>query len=142
MHVYEIRKRNLLVLLEAEKKSLKVIADAMVAVVQRKDPARDRAPDYQNVLSKHKGGKRMGYKVARLMEEAMGKPEGWMDRLQEAEIEASMQSKEAAQLADNMTEEKRELWLQLGRTFAQENPKRSAGNPFGDIPRGGARPNR
>lgn len=136
MDVYAIRKHNLLVL-EAEAKSLKAIGDAMVRVVQAREPERDRAPDYQNVLSQHKGKKQIGAKMARLMEEAMGKPKGWMDSLQSAEVEQAMDAKEAAQIAMNIPPELREGWLQHGRLLAERNPQTSSGNPFGPIPRGG-----
>lgn len=96
MDVYEIRKSNLL-LLEAETKSLKVIGDAMVRVVQNR--GEDRAPDYQNVLSQHKGKKRIGAQTARLIEEAMKKPQGWMDVLQ---VDQAMEAKEAGQIAMNI----------------------------------------
>ena len=139
MDVYGIRRANLLVL-EAETQSLKTIAAAMTQVVQRREQS-DRAPDYQNVLSQHKGKKPIGAKIARLMEEAMGKPKGWMDTLQASEVEQTMDAKEAAQIALNIPPELREGWLQHGRLLAEKNPKRSQGNPFGDIPKGG-RPKR
>lgn len=139
MDVYEIRKHNLLVL-EAEAASLKAIGDAMVAALQRRAPS-ERAPDYPNVLSQHKGKKPMGQKIARLIEEAMGKPKGWMDALQSAEVEAAIEAKEAAQIAMNIEPGPlRDGWLQHGRLLAEKNPKKTAGSPFGDIPRGGAPP--
>lgn len=141
MDVYEIRKHNLLVL-EAEAASLKAIGEAMVAALQRRSPS-ERAPDYPNVLSQHKGQKRMGAKIARLIEEAMAKPKGWMDSLQSAEVETALEAKEAAQIAMNIEEGPlRDGWLQHGRLLAEKNPKKSSGSPFGDIPKGGDKPKR
>lgn len=131
MDVYEIRKNNLL-LLEAETKSLRVIGDAMIRVVQRR--GEDRAPDYQNVLSQHKGKKPIGAQTARLIEEAMKKPKGWMDVLQ---VDQAMEAKEAAQIAMNMSAEARESWLSLGRKLAAQSGTPGAALPFGDIPTGG-----
>lgn len=133
MDVYEIRKQNLL-LLEAEHLSLKAIGDAMVRVVQRREPG-ERAPDYPNVLSQHKGKKPMGARMARLIEEAMGKPNGWMDSLQTVDV--AMEAREASQVYMNIPEEHRAAWLSMGRTLAEKNPTRSSGNPFGDVPKGG-----
>jgi hypothetical protein len=136
MDVYEIRRRNLLVL-EAEADSLKAIGDAMVRVVQERE-ASDRAPDYPNVLSQHKGGKRIGSSLARLIEEAMKKPNGWMDVLQ---VDAAMEAKEAGQIAMNIENaEMRESWLSMGRVLAAKGGKPSPSLPFGDLPPGGKKP--
>jgi len=136
MDVYEIRRHNLRVL-EAEAVSLKAIGEAMIVALQKRTPG-ERAPDYPNVLSQHKGKKPMGPKIARLIEEAMGKPKGWMDSLQSAEIESAMEAKEAAQIAMNIEEGPlRDGWLQHGRLLAEKNPKKSSGSPFGALPRGG-----
>lgn len=130
MDVYEIRRHNLNVL-RAEAESLKAIGDAMVRVVQARGKS-DRAPDYQNVLSQHVGGKRMGAKMARLVEEAMKKSKGWMDTMQQAD--QTMEAKEAGQIAMNIAEaDKREMWLSLGRALAQQG---GAGNPYGGVPKG------
>lgn len=133
MDVYEIRKANLL-FLEAEAKSLKAIGDAMIRKVQESDPG-ERAPDYPNVLSQHKGKKPIGFKMARLIEDAMGKGKGWMDQLQTGQIEQAMEAKEAGQIAMNIEEaDKREAWLSMGRALAK---KKGPGNPYLDVPKGG-----
>lgn len=137
MDVYEIRKHNLL-LLEAEHASLKAIGDAMVRVVQRRDQG-ERAPDYPNVLSQHKGKKPMGPKIARLIEDAVGKPRGWMDALRAGD--EAMESKEAAQIAMNIADaDLRELWLSTGRAYAARGAQPSQAAPFAGVRRGGKKP--
>lgn len=133
MDVYEIRKHNLRIL-EAEAESLKAIGDAMIRVVQERSPADKPPPNYPNVLSQHKGDKPMGAKIARLVEEAMGKPKGWMDALQE--VDTHMDAKEAGQIAMNIPDlAKREAWLSMGRTLTSQ--EQSQALPFGPIPKGG-----
>lgn len=126
MDVYDIRKKKLL-LLEAEAASLKAIGDAMVRTLQRR--GEDRAPDYQNVLSQHKGKKPIGQRMARLIEEAMDKPRGWMDTL--ADVDHRVDATEASHIAMNITDVgKREAWLSLGRALT--SPAKSPGNPYGE----------
>lgn len=134
MDVYEIRRRNLDVLL-AETESLKAIGDAIRRTKQRLEP-QAATRDYANVLSQIKGGKNMGAKLARDVEAGMGKPKGWMDVAQFRAVDQTMEAKEAAQLAMNMSEEDREHWLRTGRLLAQ-TAKRGPGNPFGNTPKGG-----
>jgi hypothetical protein len=139
MDVYEIRKLNLLSLLAgAERTSLKAIGEAMVQIVQQR--GLDRAPDYPNVLSQHKGKKRIGAQMARLIEEAVGKPRGWMDALQTVDI--AMEAREAAQVYMNMVPEQRDAWLSMGRALAAKDAKAGPGLPFGDIPPGGKKNNK
>jgi hypothetical protein len=135
MDVYEIRRRNLDVLL-AETESLKAIGDAIRLAKQKIDPAAAER-DYANVLSQIKGGKHMGAKLARDVEAGMGKPQGWMDTAQFQIADEAMEAKEAGQLAMNMKPEDRDHWLKTGRLLAQNNPKRGPGNPFGNTPKGG-----
>jgi hypothetical protein len=138
MDIQEIRLSNLR-MLEAEAQSLKAIGEAMVRVVQARGRS-DRAPDYPNVLSQYKGGKPIGTRMARLIEEAMKKEKGWMDSLQSGKIDEAMDAKEAGQIAMNIaTAEEREIWLSMGRALAAKNGKASAALPFPKVPKGGKR---
>lgn len=135
MEIHEIRRANLLIL-EAEALSLKAIGDAMIQVVQGRSPADKPPPSYPNVLSQYKGGKPMGSKIARLIEEAMKKPKGWMDALRQAD--EAMESKEAGQIAMNIADvELRELWLSTGRAYAARGAAPSQAMPFQPVKKPG-----
>ena len=134
MDVYEIRRRNLDVLI-AEAESLKAIGDAIRRAKSGVDPSAAEK-DYANVLSQIKNGKNMGAKMARDIESGMGKPTGWMDVAQFRAVDQTMEAKEAGQLAMNMSDEDREAWLKHGRLLVR-NSGRGPGNPFPDKGSGG-----
>lgn len=132
MDITEIRRRNLTVL-EAEFHTLKAIGELMA----KSAPVERASANYANVLSQYKGAKKMGDKFARNLEASVGKARGWMDTPQFKAVEDTMEAIEAGQLAMNMAAEDRDAWLRHGRLLAQQNPKRSIANPFGDLPPGG-----
>lgn len=134
MDVYETRRRNLDVL-KAEGHSLAAIGDAMRRAKQVVD-IRNAEKDYANVLSQIRGGKNMGAKFARDVEQAMGKPEGWMDQPQFEAVDQAMEAKEAGQIIMGMDPDTRAATMLLLRGLGAKGPK-GEGNPFGDVPKGG-----
>ena len=132
MEIAEIRLRNLSVL-EAQFRTLKAIGDLM----SRSAPAEKVGANYANMLSQYKGAKKMGDKFARNLEASVGKMRGWMDTPQFQAADTAMEAIEAGQLVMNMAQADRDAWLRHGRLLAQQNAKRSPGNPFGDLPPGG-----
>lgn len=134
MDVYEIRRRNIDVLL-AEAESLKAIGEA-IRRVKAADPKAATA-DYANTLSQYKGGKRMGRAFAQDLEDGMGKPRGWMDHAQFEAAELSLEAKEAGQIIMNMDPAKRAFHMELLRRENESNPRKSAASPFGPLPKGG-----
>lgn len=116
-------------MLIAEAGSIKAIGEAMRRAAAAQGDVKAAEKDYANVVSQLKGGKQIGHKIARLLEASMGKPEGWLDDL--LAIDQAMEAKEAGQIAMNMKEDRRELWLQMGRAWAAEGlTKPSAAMPF------------
>ena len=77
--------------------------------------------------------------IARLIEDAVGKPRGWMDALRAGD--EAMESKEAAQIAMNIADaDLRELWLSTGRAYAARGAQPSQAAPFAGVRRGGKKP--
>jgi hypothetical protein len=134
MDIKEIRRANLDVL-KAEARSFQAIEKAMLDRFPG-DPQKG-PPRYANTLSQVRNGKPMGDKLARKIEEAMGKDRGWMDTLHR--VDETMEGKEAAQLAMGMDPEKRENWLKLGRALVDQDAKPGVNTPFPRVPKGGKR---
>lgn len=133
--VLETRLVKLNVLI-AEAGSLKAIGDAMRRAAAKSDP-RAIEKNYENVLSQHRGGKPIGHRIARLLETSMGKPKGWMDTLQEAEL--SLLAKEAGQILMAMKPEQQDFAMKFLRTLNESSPQ-GPNNPFPGVPKGGAKP--
>lgn len=134
MDVHEIRRRNLDVL-QAEAETFEAIGEAMRRV-RALDPT-SAEKDYANVLSQIRGGSRnMGSKIARHVEEAMGKPKGWMDNPQFEAVDQIMEAKEASQIIMSMEPELRAAAMAVLRGLGSKGEK-GEGNPFGDVPKGG-----
>lgn len=122
-------RRAKLEILIAEAGSLEAIGEAMRVAAARRGDKDAAVKNYANYVSQLRGDKAIGNKTARLLEDSMGKEPGWLDALQLDAIDKIMEAKESAQLAANMSAEKRALWLQIGRAWAGEGPP-NAGRPF------------
>jgi transcriptional regulator with XRE-family HTH domain len=94
-----------------------------------------------SLLSQIKNGSRqMGDHVARDLEKALNKPEGWMDLPQYGAGDGVMDQAEALQILQALSEADREAWLRHGRLLVESNVPQGPANPFGKTPRGGRSP--
>lgn len=90
-----------------------------------------------SLLSRIKNGTRqMGDDVARRLERALDKPEGWMDLPQFGAGDAMMDQAEALQILQSLTESDRDAWLKHGRLLVESNGQKGPNNPFGHVPKG------
>lgn len=89
-----------------------------------------------SLLSQIKNGTRqMGDDVARRLERALKKPEGWMDLPQYGPGDAMMDQAEALQILQSLSESDRAAWLKHGRLLVESNSHRGPNNPFGHVPK-------
>lgn len=95
MDVRELRRNNLL-LLKSQQETLRAIADLV-----------DTDPNYFSQILSPKSKAFMGHALARRIERALGKPEGWMDQDHTPPSELELDLKEIEQLARRLSPDTR-----------------------------------
>ena len=89
-------------------------------------------------LSQIKNGVRnMGDAVARKLERALHKPEGWMDMPQFGPPDQMVEQAELLHIFSALSEKDREAWLRHGRLMVERDGPQGPNNPFGNIAKGG-----
>lgn len=89
----------------------------------------------ESLLSQIRTGKRnVGDKLARKIEENVGKPTGWMDVPHFKSADLAVEYAELMHIYDSLNDKDREAWIALGRSLSERGP-RGPNNPFGQIPR-------
>lgn len=133
--VYEVRRRNLEILI-AGAGSVKELGERMRRHIMKTYP--DAATkDYPNTLSQHRGGKPMGARFARKLEESVGRPKNWMDVLQPDPAERSVLGREAAQIVTGLDPEDQDVAMRVLRSLQK---RKGPNHPYGapDKEKGGS----
>lgn len=121
MDIAEVRRLNLLGILR-EFQTIEELAEHYELVA--------------NYLSQVKTGHRnMGSRHARKMEEAMGKPKGWMDKLQFTSPDDAVDGIEVMQIYQGLSPEDKAALIKHARLLGDSGPK-GLNNPFGGRKKG------
>jgi hypothetical protein len=77
----------------------------------------------------------MGDRIARKIEKAINKPQGWMDHPQFNQTEATLEQLEIAQILANLQPDDRQTLLRMARVLNERFGAPGVAAPFAGIPK-------